>query len=170
MSEPADSKDRPAASTRSVEAVVAVLVFLFGALVIYDSARLGRGWAADGPQAGYFPFYIGLLICISAAVVLWRALKDRALAAKPFVLRGQLVLILRFLVPSIVYVVLIDLIGIYVASAAFITYFMIALGGYSVARTLPIALGVTIVFFVVFEIWFHVPLPKGPFEALIGFG
>jgi putative tricarboxylic transport membrane protein len=73
-------------------------------------------------------------------------------------------------VPSVVYVILISFTGIYVASTLFITYFMLVLGGYSLARTLPIALGVSIAFFLVFELWFHVPLPKGPLETLIGFG
>ena len=163
-----DNKDRPAASTRTIELAVAVLIFAFGATVMWDSVRLGARWGSDGPQAGYFPFYIGLLICLSTGVVFFRALGDKKKAAKPFVSRGQFVLVLKMLVPSIVYVVLIKLLGIYLASTLFITFFMKWLGKYPWAKTLAVALGVSVVFFLLFEVWFKVPLPKGPLESWLG--
>ena len=72
------------------------------------------------------------------------------------------------LVPSIIYVILIGLIGIYVASILFIGFFMLWLGKYSWAKTVPIAVGVSVAFFLLFEVWFNVPLPKGSLEALLG--
>lgn len=172
------SNDRPAASTRTVELVTAALVFLFGALVVYDSIRLGFRWASDGPQAGYFPFYIGLLICVSSVVIFVRGLRNAALGQKVFVYRGQLNLILKFMVPSFVYALLIGGVaigpieigglGIYVASVLFIAFFMMWLGKYSFAKSAAVALGVALFFFLVFEMWFKVPLPKGPLEALFG--
>jgi hypothetical protein len=163
-----DNNDRPAASTRTLEIVVSVLLFMLGAVVIVDSMRLGAKWADDGPQAGYFPFYIGLLICLSTGVVFFRALGDKKKAAKSFVSRGQFVLVLKMLVPSIVYVVLIKILGIYVASTLFIAFFMKWLGKYPWAKTLAVALGVSVVFFLLFEVWFKVPLPKGPLESWLG--
>lgn len=163
-----DKNDRPAASTRTLELVVAALLFVFGAVVIADSIRLGARWADDGPQAGYFPFYIGLLICVPAGVVFVRALGDRAKAAKPFVMRGALKQVMWMLVPSIIYVVLIKLIGIYVASTLFIAYFMRWLGRYPWMTTVGVAVGVSLVFFLLFEVWFKLPLPKGPLEAWLG--
>ena len=163
-----DKNDRPAASTRTMELVVAALLLVFGAVVIADSMRLGLRWGEDGPQAGYFPFYIGLLICLPAGVVFVRALGDRAKAAKPFVMRGALKQVMWMLVPSIVYVVLIKLVGIYVASTLFIAYFMRWLGRYPWATTVGVAVGVSVVFFLLFEVWFKLPLPKGPLEAALG--
>ncbi|HET9044566.1 MAG TPA: tripartite tricarboxylate transporter TctB family protein [Burkholderiales bacterium] len=163
-----DNKDRPAASTRTVELVVAALVIAFGATVMWDSVRLGARWGSDGPQAGYFPFYIGLLICLSAGIIFFRGLADRMKAAKPFVSRGQLLLVMKMLVPSIIYVILIKLAGIYVASTLFIAFFMRWLGKSPWAKTAAVALGVSVVFFVLFEVWFKVPLPKGPLEAWLG--
>ena len=33
------------------------------ALVLgYDNWRTGASWEADGPQAGYFPFYLSVLL------------------------------------------------------------------------------------------------------------
>ncbi|MGH8697932.1 MAG: tripartite tricarboxylate transporter TctB family protein [Burkholderiales bacterium] len=162
-----DKNDRPAASIRTLELVVAGLLFALGAVVIYDSVRLGARWV-EGPQAGYFPFYVGLLICFATTVVFVRALGDRAKAAKPFVMRGALKQVMRMLVPAIIYVVLIRLIGIYVASTLFIAYFMRWLGRYPWPITAGVAAGVSIVFFLLFETWFKLPLPKGPLEAWLG--
>jgi hypothetical protein len=72
-----DNKDRPAASTRTAELVVAFLIFALGATVIWDSVRLGARWGDDGPQAGYFPFYIGLLICLSTGIIFFRRSRTR---------------------------------------------------------------------------------------------
>ncbi len=167
MSEPGGAS-RAAASVRMIELIVGLLILLFGLVVIADSWRLGARWVEDGPQAGYFPFYIGLAIVISSTVVLLRAL--RTTSTKAFVARGQLKMILSLLIPSILYVALIHVLGIYVASSLFIGFFMLWLGKYSIAKTLPVALRVSIAFFLVFEIWFHVPLPKGPLETALGLG
>jgi len=160
-----ENNDRPAASTRTLEIVVAGLLFLLGALVIVDSIRLGARWADDGPQAGYFPFYTGLLICFSTAVVIYRALGDKAKAAKTFVTRGAFRQVLWMLVPSIVYVALIKPVGLYVASTLFIAFFMRRLGNYPWLATALVAVGVSAAFFLLFEVWFTLPLPKGPLEA-----
>ncbi|HSB99891.1 MAG TPA: hypothetical protein VLE45_08245, partial [Burkholderiaceae bacterium] len=67
--EPAAAPQEPGVSTRTVEAVVALLLFALGAVVAFNSWQLGAGWRDDGPGAGYFPFYIALLICTASAVI-----------------------------------------------------------------------------------------------------
>jgi hypothetical protein len=163
-----DSQDLPAASMRATELVVAGILFLLGALVVWESGRLGAQWGDDGPQAGYFPFYIGLFICVSSLIVFGRAAFDARGSRRALVTRGQLKLVLLLLAPSIVYVGLIQVLGMYVASSLFVAFFMLYLGRYSLLKTLPVALGVSLAFFVLFEVWFKVPLPKGPLEAAIG--
>src|SRR5262245_32879095 len=97
---------RAAFGQKTAEVVVAALFFLLGALVAWDSMRLGAKWADDGPEAGYFPFFIGLIICISSVINLAVALggkkKDGA-----FVQVDQLKLVLTVLVPSAIYVAMI---------------------------------------------------------------
>jgi hypothetical protein len=161
-----DHNERPAATVRTMEMVVAVLLFVLGTVVIYDSIRLGVRWADDGPQAGYFPFYIGLLICISCAVIFFRAIASKS--RKSFVSREALALVLKMLIPSIVYAVAIAFLGIYVASTIFIVGFMVWLGKYSWLKALATGIGVNVTFFLLFEVWFKVPLPKGPLEAALG--
>ena len=160
--------ERSAASVRAVEIGVAAVVLLFGAVVVFDSGRIGARWGEDGPEPGYFPFYVGLLICIASVIVLVHALRDSALAAKSFVSREALKKILTVLVPTVVYVALIKYLGFYVASTLYIAYFMWRLGNYPWIKIAPVAIGVSVVFFMIFEVWFQVPLPKGPLEAALG--
>src|SRR3954462_8507846 len=126
---------RAVGSVRLWEAVVAVGFLIFGAVVVWDSRRLGAQWGSDGPQAGYFPFYIGVIICIASAINLGRAMVMREEGAKPFVRWDQLRMVLVVMVPCAAYVALIAnpfySLGIYEASAVFIAFFMRYLGKYT---------------------------------------
>ena len=164
---------RAALRQKSAEIVVAVLFLLAGALVVYDSVRLGWKWAEDGPEAGYFPFYIGMLVCASALINLAAAVRTageetRTAGEETFVEAGQLKLVLSVLVPSAIYVALIGWLGIYVASILFVAFFMRWLGKYEWWKLAAVSIGNSVCFFLVFEIWFKIPLPKGPLEALLG--
>jgi hypothetical protein len=163
-----NDNNRSAGSVKTVEVWVSAIVLLFGALVVYDSYRLGAGWGKSGPQTGYFPFYIGLLICISSLVNLVRALRNRTGGSKSFVSREQLKLIMVMLVPTIIYVGLIRYLGLYLTSTLYIAYFMWWLGKYSWVKIVPVSVGVSLAFFLIFELWFRLPLPKGPLETALG--
>lgn len=171
MSDPeqAESTGTGVASVRTMEIVVAVLFLLVAALVIYDSIRIGFGWAPEGPEAGYFPFYIGVIIAIAATANLLRAAFSQDLARKTFVQRQQLRTVLSVLVPIGIYIGVIYLLGIYVASALFIAGCMRWLGHFGWVRIAAVSLPIPIVLFFMFEVWFLVPLPKGPVEAFLGY-
>jgi hypothetical protein len=154
--------------TRGPELGVAALLLVIAGLVIADSLRVGIGWADDGPRSGYFPFYIGLLLAASSGWVLVAQLLRWRSDRQEFATRAQIGLVVSVLVPMVVYVGLIGLLGIYVASALLIGYFMLRHGKYKAKLALPVALGVPLFFFAVFEKWFLVPLPKGPFETWLG--
>jgi len=164
---------RAVGSVRLWEIIVALLFLALSALDMWDSWRIGARWGDDGPQAGYFPFYIGVFIMVSAVMILINALRMGADGSEPFVSWGQLKMVLTVLVPSIVYVFLIDNpwypLGIYVPSAIFIAAFMRFLGKYGWIRIALVSIGVMLAFFLAFEIWFQVPLPKGPLEAAFGY-
>lgn len=156
--------DQSGIPTRTVEVVVAALLFALGAVVAFKSYQLGAGWRDDGPGAGYFPFYIGLLICISSALVAWGAVKGGR--GKVFVSAPQLRLVMTVLLPSLGFVVAVQVLGIYVGSVLFIAGFMVWVGKYHWAKSLGIALAVMALAFMMFEVWFKVPLFKGALAPL----
>ena len=161
-------QDRAAFHQKTAEIVVAALFLAVGALVMYDSVRLGASWGADGPKPGYFPFYIALIMALAALFNLVRAAMIAPDKNKPFVLAGQLKMVLAVLIPTAIYAAAIGWIGIYAASALFIAFFMRWLGKYTWWKVAAVSVGVMVVCYVIFEIWFKVPLPKGPIEAALG--
>jgi hypothetical protein len=164
-----ENSTQGATRTVVVDLVVALLIFSLGALVAFDSVRLGASWGSDGPQAGYFPFYIGFLICACSTVVAVQSLTRLRTDRREFVSAGQFRQVLVILLPSAVYVLGVWLIGIYVSSALFIALFMRFAGHYSSLRSAVVGLAVAGSAFVLFEIWFKIPLPKGPLEQLLGY-
>jgi hypothetical protein len=131
--------------------------------------RLGFGWQeVHGPLPGYFPFYIGLIICIAAVVNVVHALRVPAAQNKTFVKVGQLKLVLSVLIPTAIYAVLVTWFGIYASSVLFIGFFMRWLGKYPWWKVIAVSGVTVVVFYVIFEKWFKVPLPKGPLETLLG--
>jgi len=154
--------------TRGPELGVAALLFGIAMLVISDSLRVGIGWADDGPRSGYFPFYIGLLLALSSGWILVGQMRRWRSDNESFASRQQIGLVVAVAVPMVIYVALIFGIGIYIASALLIAYFMLRHGKYKATIALPVAIGVPLVFYAVFERWFLVPLPKGPIERMLG--
>ncbi|MGE5118252.1 MAG: tripartite tricarboxylate transporter TctB family protein [Betaproteobacteria bacterium] len=160
--------DKPI-SSRWPELAVAALLVAIALLVIADSLRVGIGWASDGPRSGYFPFYIGLLLLASAGSVLVRTLLHWNERRRPFADRSQLASVLAVLGPMAVYVAGVSWLGLYLPSALLIGWFMRRHGGFGWLVSVGVSVAVPVVFFLVFERWFLVPLPKGPIERLLGF-
>jgi hypothetical protein len=154
---------------RTMDIAMALFFFAIGAVMIVDNYRLGAGWAKDGPESGYFPLRVGAIICISAAILFLQTVFAKARRNEVFVTMERLKLVLLVLAPTILYVLAIQFIGIYVASAVFIGAFMRIMGRYAWAKTVLVSGGFAIVLFWLFEVQFLVPLPKGPLETLLGF-
>jgi putative tricarboxylic transport membrane protein len=160
---------RPLLSNRSMEIIVALLLLGGASIVIYDSIRLGFGWReGEGPAPGYFPFWVAVVLGVSSLVNLVSAVRGEG-RGEVFVSLRPFGRVLAVLVPSLIYVGLIQYLGIYVASAIFMFGFMIVIGRENPFKALLVSIGVPIALFFMFEKWFLVPLPKGPLEAWLGY-
>ena len=149
----------------------AALVFAIGALGVLGAMELRFGWAADGPQAGFFPFRVGLILMVASALVAlqaWRA-RDR-LRQVQLADRAGLGRVAWFGLPIIGMVAIAQLLGLYVAMALYLIVVIRFGGRRPWATCLGVGLGVALVTFIVFENWFQVPLLKGPLEILLGLG
>ncbi|HJZ30043.1 MAG TPA: tripartite tricarboxylate transporter TctB family protein [Hyphomicrobiaceae bacterium] len=169
MNDADHSQDRGIVSKRSMEIVVALLFLVVSGVVIADSLRLGMGWESDGPEPGYFPFYIAVAMAAASLVNLYRAAIQGAGSGIAFVSGAALLKIILVLVPLLVYVGAIGSIGIYVASAIYVALFMWYFGGYAIWKGVLTGTGIAVALFFMFERWFLVPLPKGPLEAWLGY-
>ena len=156
---------------RRADLICAAVLLAMAGVVLVEGLRLGIGWGTDGPQSGFFVFYLALALGLSSAAVLAQAtwLGDRPLYRKPFVEPGQLAPVLKVLVPAIAMTLLTHFVGLYVAGALYTGAYMRWIGRHSWAQTVAVSVAIPLVTFLVFEVWFLVPMPKGPLEAVLGF-
>ena len=152
---------------RAAELVTASVLMFLGGIVLFDAVRLGFGWGADGPRSGFFPFWLALIMVLCCAVIILQAVRSGP--GKSFVSREQLSSVLKVLWPAVAAVALMHFVGLYVASALYMGFYMRWVGRHSWVTVLLVALGVPIGSFLVFEKWFLVPMPKGPLEQWLGY-
>jgi hypothetical protein len=163
MSENTNSpKSESAISVRAMDIITALLFIILGLVVMTGSVKLGASWGSDGPEAGYFPFYISLIFILSSSMTLYQAaVVDKKKKTESFVDKEPLKQVLAVLLPAIVFVLGVQLIGIYVSSLIYIAVFMVWLGKYPLWKAATVSLGVTVALYLMFEYWFQVPLPHG---------
>jgi len=166
---PSSDASAPVASTRSVEAVVYVVLLALALLLGFDNWRSGMGWAKDGPQSGYMPFYLCVILAGASLWGLARVVVMRSLPSKTFVTRDQLRRVMQVFVPTFAFVALVQVLGLYVASLLLVAGFMRFIGRIAWWKSLLTSVLFALVMFVTFEIAFDVIMPKGPIEALFGF-
>jgi len=157
-----NSNQESAISVRAMDVITAILFIVVGLVVMVGSLKLGASWGVDGPEAGYFPFYISLIILLSSTVTLYQAaIVNKKKKTESFVDSEPLKQVMAVLLPAIVFVLGVQLIGIYVASAIYIAIFMVWLGKYPIWKAIAVSVGVSAALYLMFEFWFQVPLPHG---------
>jgi hypothetical protein len=166
----APERDSPEVTTTgTVEIVVYLLLLGLALLLGFDNWRSGAGWASDGPQSGYLPFYLCVILggasLYGLCVLFWRR-KDEP---KTFVTRAQLRRVLQVFVPTFLFCLLMQWLGLYVASFLLIAGFMRLIGRIALWKSLLTSFVFVLVMFATFEIAFDVIMPKGPLEAAFGF-
>jgi hypothetical protein len=150
-------------SHRLVELGVAGIMVILALIGIAGALKAEIGWGFEGPKAGFFPFYVCLIVLGASIVNIFNTLTEQT-RGDLFATWYQLRQVMSVVVPTAVYVAVVPWIGIYVASMVLIAFFMKTLGNYKWRLILPIAIGVPVIIYLVFERWFLVPLPKGPVE------
>jgi putative tricarboxylic transport membrane protein len=155
-------------SQRSVEVAVALSTLAFGIIILIGSLQVGIDWGVEGPKPGFFPFYVSLFIIGASAYNLAHVTVLDGAKQGMFSDMEQLKRVMSVVVPATIYVALVPFLGMYVSSILLIAVFMMWLGDYSAWKTLPIAVGVPAVVYVVFERYFQIALPKGPVEYWLG--
>jgi putative tricarboxylic transport membrane protein len=166
----APEPDSPAVtSTRVAEIVVSLLLVGLALLLGFDNWRTGIGWDSTGPQAGYFPFYLSLILAGASLYGLVVTFLTRREAAETFVTRAQLRRVMAVFVPTLLFCLATQLLGMYVASFLLIALFMRMVGKIALWKSLLTAFVFSAVMFVTFDIAFDVIMPKGPLEAAFGY-
>src|SRR5215470_5691586 len=168
-SEPATGDAHAVVGTRSVDIVVYLMVLGLGALFAFDNWRTGMSWEADGPQAGYFPFYLSVLLGAASLYGLVHKLLMERGPGETFVTGEQLRRVMQVFVPTLLFCVFMQWLGLYVASFLLITGFMWLVGRIALWKALITGFLFSLIMFITFDIAFDVIMPKGPLEAAFGY-
>lgn len=159
----------PFISGFAVESLFALVTCAFGALIIYGALEFNVGWGDIGPEAGYFPFRLGILIVLASLVNLVLAfIRRNTLAADTFLTSKQTRNVAAFVIPVVVLVGVTMLLGLYVAMALYLLFTVGLVGRHRLWVTIAVAVGTPLILFVLFEYVFITPLLKGPLENLLG--
>ena len=165
--EPPD--DSPAVvGQRAVETATLAIVLAFSVLMAWDNWRTGAGWEATGPQAGYFPFWVSVILGSACLFGIGKEFLARAQDAGAFVSRNQFKRVMQVFIPTLLYVPVTQWLGLYVASFILIAGFMGVVGRIKWWKSVLTALIFSVSMFVTFEVAFDVIMPKGPLERLFG--
>src|ERR1044072_6297692 len=149
----APDTDSPAiTSTRAVDVVVSLLLFALAVPLGYDSWRTGAGWDSTGPQPGYFPFYLSVILAGASLYGLVAALLSREDALTTFVTRAQHRRVMAVFAPTLLFCLVTQSLGLYVASFLLISGFMRLVGKIALWKSLLTAFIFTAVMFVTFDI------------------
>jgi hypothetical protein len=152
---------------RAADLTTAAVLFVLGGIVLVDALRLGIGWGTDGPKSGFFPFWLAVVAMTACVAIAAHA--ARGAAGGSFLTREQARPVLKVLGPAAGLVLVMQFVGLYVASALYIGLYMRWIGRHRWGLVIALSVLIPVATFIIFERWFLVPMPKGPLEAWLGY-
>jgi len=166
----APDENSPAVTTsRTVDVVVSLALLALAVVLGADNWRTGASWDSTGPQPGYFPFYLSVILALASLYGIAAAFLSRKEAAETFVTRAQLRRVMAVFVPTLLFCLATQFLGLYVASFLLIAGFMRWVGKIALWKSLLTAVVFSALMFVTFDLAFDVIMPKGPLEAAFGY-
>ena len=163
-----DENSPAVTSSRTVEIVVSLLLLALAVVLGLDNWRTGIAWDSTGPEPGYFPFYLCVILGGASLYGLITTAMARSDAGDVFVTQAQLRRVMQVFVPTLMFVLGVQFLGIYVASFVLTAGFMRLVGKIAWWKSLLTAFVFTALMFVVFDVAFDVIMPKGPLEQAFG--
>jgi hypothetical protein len=157
---------------KRAEIICALALLALAGTGVVEAIRLGSGWGPSGPRAGFFPFWLSLILGACSVMILIRALRmdpTHEAVKKPFVTATKLKPVLAVFLPMAAAVALTEVIGFYLMSAVYLAFFMRWMGRHSWPLILAISLLFPAATFLVLERWFLIPMPKGMFGQHLPF-
>jgi len=109
---------------RQVEIGTIVVFLLLGILLLFESMRLGPGWGESGPQPGFFPFVLTVLLVLGTLGVTYVNIYRHPEQRPFFEVSQEVTDLLKVGIPILVVVALIRWLGLYITSGLYIGFFM----------------------------------------------
>lgn len=142
-----------------------VLLLLFGAVTAWLSLQIRVG-TLRAPGSGFFPFYLGLLLILLAAIHvarLWRSGSALSGEGAGGVRQSSRQRVLLFLAAMALGTGLLPILGYPLVAFLLMVLLLYILGVRRWSRLVPIALCTAGVCYVLFVRWLQIPLPTAAF-------
>jgi putative tricarboxylic transport membrane protein len=144
---------------RHAEVLAGVAFVALAILVVWQGFDLGPGWDDSGPQPGFFPASLALLMGLGGVAALWAAVRSRD--ETPFLeVRQEAVDLIAVGIPAALAVASVPVLGLYIMTTVYIGAFAAWYGGLRWYFTVPGGLAGALVLYWALERSFHIPLPK----------
>ena len=163
-----DPHEPPLLSRFGLQLGAALGTLLFGAVIVLGAVEYEIGWDERGPEPGYFPFWMGLLIIVGSIGTLVETILRRGQNTGAAVTWAQAGRVVSFVWPILGFLVVTSFLGLYASMIVYLLAVMMIHGGYRFPASLAVSVGSALVFYLLFEKWLKVPLMKGPIEAWLG--
>ena len=155
---------------RRAELILALVMGLVSAGLMWKSAELPIGWIPDeGPGGGAFPFWLsaGMLACCIWILIRWvRNPTGVAADTGPYIPRETRTQVIVVIAAVASMIGLVHIIGVYGAVPLFLLFYLRGLGRHSWKMAAAFAVATPVVTFFFFEAALKITLPKGYTEPL----
>jgi len=154
---------------RKADIACGLALLILGGLVLWESLKLKIGWGLNGPEGGFFPFWLaaGLVIC-SGAILLKAFFLDSPHGRLPFVRKGGWVPVVKVAIPAFGMVALTEAVGLYPAAAVYLAVYMRWIGRHRWITILLVSILLPVASYFIFDKWFLIPMPKGYWTVISG--
>jgi len=146
---------------RTVEIGVCLLLLALSVTVMMEGVRLGVGWSERGPQSGFFPFALALIMAVglaAAAISAWRETDTRPF----FEASEEWIDLLKVGVPAGLAVALTPTLGLYITSGLYVLGFMAWYGRFAWWQSLLGGVLVPAGLYLLLRYGFNIAMPMSP--------
>ena len=152
---------------RNAEVACGLSLLVLGLLVLWESLKLKIGWGLNGPEAGFFPFWLAVGLVISSGSITVQAFLSKKPAIRlPFVKRDGLFSVIKVSLPAFVMVALTEAIGLYPAALIYLAVYMRWIGKHSWMTTALVSVLVPLASYFIFDKWFLILMPRGHWDLI----
>ena len=137
---------------------------LLSVLVMIECFRLGFGWdELSGPQAGFVPFYLAMLMILSSLFIFYLGWKGEEIEGDNFFINRQgMMEAIKIAVTALLFSVIIVFAGVYFAILIFSPIFVRWLGKHNWPTVIMFTIGITLAIYFGMEVGLKIPLPRSP--------
>jgi len=157
-------------TVRTAEILVAVILAIISAGIMWKSTELNIGWVkGSGPGGGAWPFWLaaGMLVTCVWTIVRWlRGVTPQSRSMEIFMTADTVAIVGPAVAGLVLLMIGTHTIGMYFSVFFFMIAFVRFLGRHSWVTTIALAVGTPVVMFVLFEWALTTSLPKAISEPL----